>query len=155
MAAILTAEAGPEPLYIARPAGSELTPRALIAAAIVAAIMGASYPYMVLKLGFGPNVSVVSAFFGFVILSVIARKSYDRWQNNIVQTAGTSAAQTAFMCGVLAAFEMLRASKVVSFHPNPTPLQVFVWLSSPPLRGELRAVPLPRPVTRDGQRPFP
>ena len=64
--------------------------------------MGAAYPYMVLKLGFGPNVSVVSAFFGFLILSVIARKSYDRFQNNIVQTAGTSAAQTAFMCGVLA-----------------------------------------------------
>src|SRR5258708_31962407 len=109
MAATLTAEAGAEPVYVARPAGSELTPQALIAGAIVAAVMGASYPYMVLKLGFGPNVSVVSAFFGFVILSVIARRSYHRWQNNIVQTAGTSAAQTAFICGVLAAFEMLRA----------------------------------------------
>jgi len=65
----------------------------------------------VLKLGFGPNVSIVSAFFGYLILSVIARKSYDRFQNNIVQTAGTSAASTAFMCGTLAAFEILRANR--------------------------------------------
>ena len=99
----------------------ELTVPSLIAAVIVAAIMGASYPYMVLKLGFGPNVSIVSAFFGFVILSVIsifARGSYDRWQNNIVQTAGTSAAQTAFMCGVLAAFDMLRAVEARAVQPQ-------------------------------------
>src|SRR5690242_14733163 len=50
-----------------KPKGTrELTPRALIAAAVVAAIMGASYPYIVLKLGFGPNVSVVAAFFGYL-----------------------------------------------------------------------------------------
>src|ERR1700722_2689773 len=99
----------------ARPTHGELTVQSVAAAVIVAAIMGASYPYMVLKLGFGPNVSIVSAFFGFVILSLISRKRYDRWQNNMVQTAGTSAAQTAFMCGVLAAFDMLRASKIVHF----------------------------------------
>src|ERR1700684_4129040 len=126
----------------ARPRRGALTVRALIAAVIVAAIMGASYPYMVLKLGFGPNVSIVSAFFGFIILNVIARKSYDRWQNNIVQTAGTSAAQTAFMCGVLASFDMLRASKIVAFHLAPTPLQVFLWLSCAALLGTLLAVPM-------------
>ena len=155
MVAATLADGGAEPAYVARPAGSELTPRALIAAAIVAAIMGASYPYMVLKLGFGPNVSVVSAFFGFVILSVIARKSYDRWQNNIVQTAGTSAAQTAFMCGVLAAFEMLRASKVVQFHLNPTPLQTFAWLTCASLLGVLLAAPMRRHFIVDEKLPFP
>src|SRR5579871_1162870 len=108
--------------------GGELTLQAIVAGMIVAAIMGAAYPYMVLKLGFGPNVSIVSAFFGFVILSVIARKDYDRWQNNIVQTCGTSAAMTAFMCGVLASFDMLRANHVVRFALNPTPAQVFIWL---------------------------
>ncbi|MBK7859174.1 MAG: hypothetical protein IPJ65_11250 [Archangiaceae bacterium] len=71
--------------------------------------MGASYPYIVLKLGFGPNVSVVAAFFGFLFLG-LASKSYNRWENNIVQTAGTSASQTAFMCILLAAFDMLRAN---------------------------------------------
>ena len=71
----------------ARPAHGELTLASLAAAAVVAAIMGAAYPYMVLKLGFGPNVSIVSAFFGYLILSVVSvfvRGSYDRFQNNIV-----------------------------------------------------------------------
>ncbi len=35
--------------------------------------MGTSYPYIVLKLGFGPNVSIVSAFFGFVLLNFMGR----------------------------------------------------------------------------------
>ncbi len=145
------AEARPLP----RPPGSELTPQALFAAVIVAAIMGASYPYMVLKLGFGPNVSIVSAFFGFVILSIISRKNYDRWQNNIVQTAGTSAAQTAFMCGVLAAFDMLRASKIVHFHLNPTPVQTFIWLTCASLLGVLLAAPMRRHFIVDEKLAFP
>jgi uncharacterized oligopeptide transporter (OPT) family protein len=153
------AETAIDGLEMAEPAAAprrgELTVQALIAGAVVAAIMGLSYPYMVLKLGFGPNVSIVSAFFGFVILSVIARKSYDRWQNNIVQTAGTSAAQTAFMCGILAAFDMLRASKVVVFHANPTPLQTFVWLTCASLLGVLLAAPLRRHFIVGEQLAFP
>jgi len=138
-----------------RPTHGELTVQSLIAGAIVAAIMGAVYPYMVLKLGFGPNVSIVSAFFGYIILSVIARKSYDRWQNNIVQTAGTSAAQTAFMCSILAAFEMLRASKVVHFTTNPSQLQTFVWLTVASLLGVLLSAPMRKHFIVDQQLPFP
>ena len=137
------------------PTSGELTVRAIIAAAIVAAIMGAAYPYMVLKLGFGPNVSVVSAFFGFLILNVIGRKSYDRWQNNIVQTAGTSAAQTAFMCGMLATFDMLKASKVVSFHFSPTPIETFVWLTLASGLGVLLSAPMRRHFIVDQNLPFP
>ena len=48
--------------------------RAVIAGVVVAAIMGASYPYMVLKLGFGPNVSVVAAFFGYLFLGILFRR---------------------------------------------------------------------------------
>src|SRR5437870_1842863 len=99
----------------------EFSPRAIIAGIIVAAIMGASYPYIVLKLGFGPNVSVVAAFFGFIALGLIFR-DYNRWENNIVQTAGTSAAQMAFMCVLLAAFDMLKQSKAVHFDFTLTPL---------------------------------
>jgi putative OPT family oligopeptide transporter len=139
----------------ARPAGSELTFRAVIAAVIVAVIMGASYPYMVLKLGFGPNVSVVAAFFGFIILNIIGRSSYDRWQNNIVQTAGTSAAQTAFMCGALGAFDMLRDSKIVHFTLEPTSWQIFIWLSIASLLGVLLAVPLRRHFVIDQNLPYP
>jgi uncharacterized oligopeptide transporter (OPT) family protein len=135
--------------------GSELTVQSIFAAAIVAAFMGVSYPYMVLKIGFGPNVSIVAAFFGFIILSVIARKSYDRWQNNIVQTAGTSAAQTAFMCIVLASFDMLRDSKIVSFALNPTPMQTFVWLTALSGLGILLSVPMRKHFVVDEDLPFP
>jgi uncharacterized oligopeptide transporter (OPT) family protein len=138
-----------------KPRGAEITIQSILAAMIVAAIMGLSYPYMVLKLGFGPNVSIVSAFFGFVILSVIARKSYDRWQNNIVQTAGTSAAQTAFMCIMLASFDMLRESKIVQFDLAPTPEQTFIWLSTAALLGTLLAVPLRKHFVVDENLPYP
>ena len=138
-----------------RPTRPELTFRSLFAGAIVAVIMGSAYPYMVLKLGFGPNVSIVSAFFGFVILNLLGPKGYDRWRNNIVQTAGTSAAQTAFMCGVLAAFEMLRASTVVKFHIDPTPLQTFIWLTCASLLGVLLAAPMRRHFIVDEKLPFP
>lgn len=138
-----------------RPRGSEITVQSILAGMIVAGIMGVSYPYMVLKLGFGPNVSIVSAFFGFVILSVIARKSYDRWQNNIVQTAGTSAAQTAFMCIMLASFDMLRESKIVEFDLEPTPMQTFTWLSVAALLGTLLAVPLRKHFVVDENLPYP
>src|SRR5690348_5032074 len=113
-----------------KPAGiRELTPRAIICGLAVAAVMGASYPYIVLKLGFGPNVSVVSAFFGYLALGIFF-KDYNRWENNIVQTAGTAAAQTAFMCILLAAFDMLAASPGANFHVTLTPLQAFWWLST-------------------------
>ena len=48
----------------------ELSVRAIICGLVVAAVMGASYPYIVLKLGFGPNVSVVAAFFGYLALGI-------------------------------------------------------------------------------------
>lgn len=142
-------------LAAAAPHGNELTWQALVAGALVAAVMGCAYPYMVLKLGFGPNVSIVSAFFGFILLSLIARKSYDRWRNNIVQTAGTSAAQTAFMCGVLAAFDMLRSSKVVHFTLDPSPVQVFVWLTTASLLGVLLAAPMRRHFVVDEKLAYP
>ncbi|HEY1562385.1 MAG TPA: OPT family oligopeptide transporter [Caulobacteraceae bacterium] len=138
-----------------RPSRPELTVRSLAAGAMVAVIMGAAYPYIVLKLGFGPNVSIVSAFFGFIILNLVGRGGYDRWRNNIVQTAGTSAAQTAFMCGVLAAFDMLRASSVVKFHLNPTPLETFIWLTCASLLGVLLAAPMRRHFIVDEKLPFP
>src|SRR5690242_16200110 len=119
----------------------ELSFRAIICGLAVAAVMGASYPYIVLKLGFGPNVSVVAAFFGYLALG-IAFKDYNRWENNIVQTAGTAAAQTAFMCVLLAAFDMLAASQNVSFKLTLTPMQSFAWLTAAGLLGVLMAVPM-------------
>ena len=127
-----------------RPAGArEFTFRAVIAGMLVAAVMGASYPYIVLKLGFGPNVSVVAAFFGYLSLGILFR-NFNRWENNIVQTAGTSAAQTAFMCVILAAFDLLGQSPALGYTFAPTPLQSFAWLTAASVLGLLLAVPLRR-----------
>ena len=139
----------------------ELTLRSILVGIIVAAIMGASYPYIVLKLGFGPNVSVVAAFFGYLILGVFlgfirtifARlgagkgvlglfRDFNRWENNIVETAGTAASQTAFMCVLLAAFDMLAANPKVDFHFALTPMQSFPWLTAAGILGVLLAAPL-------------
>ena len=132
----------------------ELTPRAIVCGLVVAAIMGASYPYMVLKLGFGPNVSVVAAFFGYLALGV-AFRNYNRWENNLVQTAGTAGAQTAFMCVLLAAFDMLAASPNVSFSIVLTPMQSFAWLTTAGVLGVLLAVPMRQHFVVDEKLPYP
>jgi len=132
----------------------ELTTRSIVCGLVVAAILGASYPYVVLKLGFGPNVSVVAAFFGFLALGFVF-KDYNRWENNMVQTAGTAGAQTAFMCILLAAFDILRASKTVQFDLTLSPLQSFAWLTTAGLLGVLLAVPLRQHFIVDEKLPYP
>src|SRR5262245_156100 len=139
----MRAEVAPAP----RPATGpryELTFRSIATAMAVAAIIGASYPYIVLKIGYGPNISVVSAFFGYIILSIVGmvtallgyalrRRDWGRrgtrWENNMVQTAGTAAGQAGFMCVVLAAFDMLNAKPELGFSVHLTPVQTFAWLS--------------------------
>src|SRR6266540_2537661 len=78
----------------------ELTVRAVLVAVVVAALMGASDSTVVLRIGYGPNISVVSAFFGFILIGIIGLvtgKRATRWENNLVQTAGTAAGQASFM----------------------------------------------------------
>jgi uncharacterized oligopeptide transporter (OPT) family protein len=148
-----------------RPAGfSEFSPRAILCGLFVAALMGASYPYVVLKLGFGPNVSVVAAILGYVVLGLgftklltlcgLPVRPYNRWENNIVQTAGTAAAQAAFMCVLLAAFDMLSDSQVVQFDIRLSPVQSFAWLTTAGLLGVFLAVPLRRHYIVDEKLPF-
>src|SRR5438309_6046188 len=126
----------------------ELTVRAIVIGLIVALIIGSAYPYCVLKLGFGPNLSVVSAFFGFMALVplVFALRLTDTnaRENNIVQTMGTSAGQTAFMAVLLAAFDMLNAKGVLNPPIYLNAVQIFCWLCSASLLGILLAVPMRR-----------
>src|SRR5512141_1153750 len=84
----------------------EITWQSIVGAVIVSAVVSMAYPYIVLKLGMGPNMSVIAAFLGAVFLSVTARatKGRNAIQNNIIQSAATSAVSTAFMCVVAAAF---------------------------------------------------
>lgn len=156
------------PGIIPKPPGTrEFTIRAVIAGVVVAAIMGASYPYIVLKLGFGPNVSVVAAFFGYLFLGILFR-NFNRWENNVVQTAGTSAAQTAFMCVILAAFDLLsrnvgdligmvRDGKPLDIGTvfAPTPLQSFLWLFPASVLGILLAVPLRKHYVEEEKLTYP
>ncbi|HAF16537.1 MAG TPA: peptide transporter [Blastocatellia bacterium] len=125
--------------------GPELTARSIMVGLVVAVIIGSAYPYCVLKLGFGPNLSVVSAFFGFIALVIIMRAAgTNARENNIVQTMGTSAGQTSFMCVLLAAFDMLNAKGVLNPPIHLGTAQIFFWLCSASLLGILLAVPMRR-----------
>jgi len=135
----------------------DLTVKSIIAGLLVAALMGATYPYMVLKLGFGPNVSVVAAFFGFLLLKlfdVVGRQHYNRWQNNLVEAAGTSASQTAFMCVLLGAFDILRHNTNGVLGIELTPAMAFLWLTTACTLGVLLAVPLRRHFVVDEKLPY-
>ena len=125
----------------------ELTAKSTIAGIIVAGIMGLTYPYMVLKLGFGPNVSVVAAFLGFLFLKIFdlgGGRHYNRWQNNLVEAAGTSGAQTAFMCVLLGAFDLLNHNTGGALGIHLTRTMSFLWLATACTLGVLLAVPLRR-----------
>src|SRR5205809_8009371 len=123
--------------------GPELTTRSIIVGLIVALIIGSAYPYCVLKLGFGPNLSVVSAFLGFTVLVLILRAAgTNARENNIVQTMGTSAGQTAFMAVLLAALDMLNTRGTSNPPIHLGTWQRFFCLCSASLLGILLAVPV-------------
>jgi len=132
----------------------EFSPRSVAVGLLVALIIGASYPYVVLKFGIGPNISVVSAFFGFLALGIFS-KSYNRWENNIVQTAGTSAGQIAFLCWLLAAFDILAAEPGSGFDVHLTRIKIWIWLSTAGILGVFLAVPLRKHFIDDEKLPFP
>src|ERR1700687_4918211 len=116
----------------AREPRRELTLRAVLTALVVAGLVGASYPYVVLKLGYGPNISVVSAFFGYIVISLVGSVTGvrgTRWENNLVQTAGTAAGEAGFMCVVLAAMDLLNAKPELGFSVHLTVWQTFSWLT--------------------------
>lgn len=115
----------------------EFTGKALVGALIVSTIIAFSYPFVVLKLGIGPNVSVLSAFIGAALLGTVARRTRgsNDLQNNLIQTAGTSAGSTAFMCVVLAAFGYLDANPMAHTHLRPGGFSLWMWLSLASLIG--------------------
>ncbi len=144
----------PSPHAALKPAGvPEFSPRAVVVSILVAALIGGAYPYVVLKLGFGPNISVVSAFFGFVALGLVFR-DFNRWENNIVQSAGTAAGQTAFLCVLMAAFDLLRMDPQLHFTMQLRPFQAFLWLTTAGLLGVLLSVPMRRHFVIDEKLTF-
>src|SRR5512138_36892 len=138
-------EPGTTPVNIpAAPRPRELTARAVVVALLVAALMGAAEPAVVLRIGYGPNLSVVSAFLGFIAISLaglVTGTRGTRFENNLVQTAGTAAGSgVGFMAVVLAAMDMLNDRGLMSLHLST--LQIFSWLTPAGLLGVLLAVPL-------------
>jgi uncharacterized oligopeptide transporter (OPT) family protein len=121
-----------------------LTVRAVCVAVVVAGLMGAAEPVVVLRIGYGPNMSVVSAFLGFIAISLLGLVTGvrgTRWENNLVQTAGTAAGSgVGFMAVVLAAIDMLNARGLLNLHLSGP--QIFAWLAPSGLLGVLLAVPL-------------
>lgn len=117
----------------------ELTWQSAVGAFVVSSIVSMAFPYVVLKLGLGPNVSVVSAFLGALFLGITARKSRgnNALQNNIIQTAGTAASSTAFMCVVAAAFGYLEMNESVNVKVHISPLQMWLWLTPSGMIGVL------------------
>jgi len=143
-----------EPIAPEKPPGlREFSPRSVAVGLLVALVIGAAYPYIVLKFGFGPNISVVSAFFGFLALGLFS-KSYNRWENNMVQTAGTTAGQIAFLAWLLAAFDLLAAEPGSGFDVHLTRLQTWIWLSASGILGVILAVPLRKHFIEDEKLPF-
>src|SRR5687767_7079225 len=132
----------------------EFTLRAVLVALIVAAVIGSSYPYVVLKLGFGPNIAVVSAFFGWMALAAITRGVSLKRESNLAQAAGMIAGQTAFLCTVLAAFDMLSRDPTVGVDLTLDKLQTFLWLTTAGILGVLLAVPLRRHFVVDEKLPY-
>jgi uncharacterized oligopeptide transporter (OPT) family protein len=120
----------------------QMTARGLVVAMMVAAFAGAIVPYVVLKLGFGPNGSVMSALIAYALLSAIglfAGGRGTRYELNLAQAAGVGAGQIAFMCVVLAAFDLLAAKGLAQ---RLGPLEIFLWLSISGGLGVLLAAPL-------------
>jgi uncharacterized oligopeptide transporter (OPT) family protein len=135
------------------PGTREFTFRAVLAGVLVAALIGGSYPYVVMKIGYGPNPSIVSAIFGYLVLGLMFKNS-QRWENNMVQTAGTSAGATAFMCVLLAAFDMLNMDPSLNFNFSISPFQSFIWLTTAGCLGVLMAVPMRKHFIIDEKLPF-
>ena len=107
-------------------------------------------------MGLGPNVSVLSAFLGALFLQVTAQKTrgQNRLMNNIIQTAGTSATSTAFMCVVAAAFGYLNLNETVKVHVTITPWEMVTWLTCSGTVGVLFIVLFRRYFLDDAQMVF-
>ncbi|MEW6050281.1 MAG: OPT/YSL family transporter [Candidatus Zixiibacteriota bacterium] len=109
----------------------EITWQSVVGAVVVSAVVSMAYPYIVLKLGMGPNMSVIAAFLGAIFLAITARATHGRnaVQNNIIQSAATSAVSTAFMCVVAAAFGYLAMNESVDVKVTISTWDMFTWLA--------------------------
>ncbi|HEU4412223.1 MAG TPA: OPT/YSL family transporter [Polyangiaceae bacterium] len=138
------------------PGGAAASWGAFAAAAGVAALVGALFPYVILKVGFGPNASIVSTLAAGALLS--ARRGArpgDRVALHLAQAAGVAAAQSAFGCVALAALELWRGRAGLEAVPRPSGGgALVVWLAAAGCLGVLVAGGLRRAYLADAALPF-
>jgi uncharacterized oligopeptide transporter (OPT) family protein len=136
----------------------ELTPRAFVVGLVIAAVYGGLTPFVVLKLGFGPNASLTGVLFSFAALGVgraFGRRPGDRFELNVGQTAAVAAGQVGFLCVVLAAFDLLAARPGLHFGWQPGRGETFLWLAATSVLGVLLSLRLRRHFVVDEALPFP
>lgn len=137
------------------PAGAGAPWGAFAAAAGVAALVGAIFPYVILKIGFGPNASIVSTLAAGALLS--ARRGArpgDRLALHLAQSAGVAAAQSAFGCVALAALELWRGRAGLAVPQPSGGAALVVWLAAGGCLGVLVAGGLRRAYLADAALPF-
>jgi uncharacterized oligopeptide transporter (OPT) family protein len=137
------------------PAGVAPLGRAFAAAAGVAALVGVVFPYVILKMGFGPNASVVSTLAAGALLGGRrAPRPGDRVALHLAQAAGVAAAQSAFGCVALAAFELWQTKAGGAAAPAPGGWPLVLWLAAAGCLGVLVASGLRTRYLADKALPF-
>ena len=128
--------------------------RSLLVAVAVAFLVSALFPYVLLKLGFGPNVSLLSTLVGFVATAGLGAARPSRLELLHAQTAGVAAGQVAFMAVVLAAFDLLAGKPALGFAIHAGPLAMAAWLVSAGVIGILAAAPMRHHYIEQEELPF-
>src|SRR5262249_39564873 len=97
---------------------------------------------MGLKTGWGDNGYITAAIVGFALFAALGRRTgYSRLENNITQTAASSAAGMPFTVGIVTAFPAF--ALLGRHHPG---WAIAVWGLLVAVVGTLIAVPLRQPL---------
>lgn len=150
------------PSPVPRPAGGEareaggVTVRAVVVSIGVAAAVSAALPYVILTVGFAPNVSLLATFLGFLMLSAsraLRGRPGSRFELHAAHVAGVAAGQSAFACVALAALDILRGAGAIEAAP-PGAAVLAAWLASAGCLGVLLASFARRHFIDDEALPF-
>ncbi len=115
--------------------GSRITTTVVFGSLVISAIAAGSYPYMVLKMGLGIGFSMISLLLAnMLIKQLLRRKSFDRFENNLVQTGVSAASSSAFLVVIICALEMM------GYHFSA--IQITLWITATGYLGVLFTVPM-------------
>src|SRR5438045_2474050 len=131
----------------------ELTPRAIIAGALLGIVFGASSLYLVLKVGLTVSASIPVAVISLALFRLWSKaggRNATILENNIVQTSGSAGESIAFGLGVT-----MPAIMILGFDLEITRVMLVGLLGS--LLGILMMIPLRRAliVAQHGQLKYP